>query len=132
MNLGIDPWPGGLFWTTRIDDNDVDVHLGAGSASMDVENLPAFDYFQIPNGLFHITPPNPVVVSFDIEWSGPVTNRLKVEDATNQVEGDIVQSQATMTWSAQNSFFKFVSDPNGTTSVLAQLGRMRNGRFFGG
>jgi hypothetical protein len=132
LNLGIDPWPGGLFWTARIGDDAVDVHLGAGAASMVVENLPAFDYFKIPNGVFHLTPPDPATVSFDIEWSGPVTNRTKAEDATKQVEGDIVQSQATMTWSAQNSKFKFVSDPGGTTSVLAQVGRMRNGRFFGG
>jgi hypothetical protein len=36
-----------------------------------------------------------------------------------------------MTWSARNSLgFKFVSDPHGTTSAFAQLGRVRNGVFF--
>jgi hypothetical protein len=39
--------------------------------------------------------------------------------------------QADMTWSASNSLgFKFVSNPKGTTSAFAQLGRIRNGVFF--
>jgi len=130
--LGIDPWPGGLFWTVRIDDKDVDVNLGAGAGSMRVENLPALDYFQIPNGLFHFNRPDPATVSFDIEWSGPVTDRAHLLEANNQAVGDFVLSQATMSWSAQTSAFNFVSDPNGVSSVFAQLGRMRNGRFFGG
>jgi hypothetical protein len=38
--------------------------------------------------------------------------------------------QATMTWSASNADgFRFVSDPEGTTSFFAQLGKVRNGVF---
>jgi hypothetical protein len=59
-----------------------------------------------------------------------VTNRSYLEDPTNGVAGDFVLSQATMTWSAQTSKVKFVSNPAGTTSVFAQLERMRNGIFF--
>jgi hypothetical protein len=134
FDLGIDPWPGGLFWTVRIDDDDVDVHFGAGKASYRVQNLPVLDYFNIPNGLFHFPtmPPDPAIVSFDIEWSGPVTDRSHLLEADNQAVGDFVLSQATMTWSAKTPAVKFVSDPNGTSSIFAQLGRMRNGRFFGG
>jgi hypothetical protein len=45
----------------------------------------------------------------------------------------LVMSQATMTWSAMNSLgFKFKSDPSGTTSAFAQLGRVQNGVFFSG
>lgn len=102
---------------------------------MEVEDLPLFDFFNIPNALFRIKTPPPVSLpascSFDIRWQGPVTNRSHLEDPTNHAVGDFVLSQATMTWSAQNSTgFKFVSDPAGTTSVFAQLGRMRNGVFF--
>jgi hypothetical protein len=120
-----------LFWTARIEDDAVDVNFGAGAASMDVQNLPAFDYFNIPNGLFHLSAPDPATVSFDIEWSPPVTDRSHLLEADNQAVGDFVLSQATMTWSAETPSVKFVSDPNGTTSVFAQLGRMRNGRYFG-
>jgi len=39
--------------------------------------------------------------------------------------------QATMTWSANNDLgFSFVSDPSGTTSAFAELGRVKNGVFF--
>ena len=121
-----------MFWTTRIADDAVDVNLGAGKASIVVSKLSALDYFNIPNGLFHFMTPDPATVSYDIEWSGPVTNRAHLLEADNQAVGDFVLSQATMTWSAEAPGFKFVSDPNGTTSIFAQLGRMRNGRFFGG
>jgi hypothetical protein len=100
---------------------------------MEVEDLPVFDFFSIPNALLRFLSPVsvPASCSFDIRWSGPVTNRSHLEDPTNGVAGDFVLSQATMNWSAQTSTgFKFVSDPAGTTSAFAQLGRMRNGVFF--
>jgi hypothetical protein len=47
--------------------------------------------------------------------------------------GELVTCQATMQWSARSdSGFSFVSDPLGTTSVGAQLGRVSNGVFAGG
>jgi len=100
---------------------------------MEVEDLRLFDFFSIPNALLRFLSPVsvPAKCSFDIRWSGPVTNRSHLEDPTNRVEGDFLLNQATMTWSAQTSEgFKFVSNPGGTTSAFAQLGRMRNGVFF--
>lgn len=45
--------------------------------------------------------------------------------------GELNMCQATMTWSARNSHgFRFVSNPNGTTSAFAQLGHIKNGVFF--
>jgi hypothetical protein len=42
----------------------------------------------------------------------------------------LVMSQATMTWSASTVLgFSFTSNPSPTTSVFAQLGRVRNGKF---
>lgn len=100
---------------------------------MTATNLPGKDFFDIPNALFRFE--NPVSAdatsSFDIRWSGPVTSRGPV--TTPGSSGELVMSQATMTWSAQNSLgFKFVSDPSGTTSVFAQLGRVSNGIFVSG
>jgi len=94
------------------------------------------DYGNIPNGLFHFASPVPATCSFDIQWSGPVTDRSRVSDPTVGFEGEFVLSHANMTWSAAthgiNGGFSFVSNPAGTTSAFAQLGQMRNGVFFEG
>ena len=107
--------------------------MGAGKGLMSVANLQLFDFFNIPNGLFRFLNPVSVeaTISFDIRWSGPVTDRSHVTDPTVGFAGEFVLSQATMTWSvATADGFRFVSDPSGTTSVFAQLGHMRNGVFF--
>jgi hypothetical protein len=100
---------------------------------MTVATLRLFDFFNIPNALFRFLKPVSVgaICSFDIRWSGPVTNRSHVSDPTVGFAGEFVLSQATMTWSAAtDDGFRFVSDPSGTTSAFAQLGHMRNGVFF--
>ena len=102
---------------------------------MTASNLALEDYFNIPNALFRFQDPVEVdaAVSFDISWSGPITDRSSVDDAGNGFSGDFLLNQATMTWSASNADgFSFTSDPSGTSSVFAQLGHMQNGVFFGG
>jgi len=101
---------------------------------MTAANLAVKDYFDIPNALFRFEDPvvTDATCSFDIRWSGPVSNRSKVT-ASPGSEGELVSSQVTMTWSASNAFgFSFTSDPEGTTSVFAQLGQVRNGVFAAG
>ena len=127
---GINPYPSGLFWTVPIAREAVDVQMGAGRARMRVTDLAVLDYFDTVNALFQFR--NPVSVkakcSFDVKWDGPVTSRGKVE--TPHTNGQLVESSATMTWSASNAQgFSFTSDPEPTTSVFAQLGRVRNGVF---
>lgn len=72
----------------------------------------------------------PATCSFDISWSGPVTDRSPVSSPAGSV-GDLVLCNASMQWSARSaSGFHFESNPNaGTTSVFAQLGKVRNGVF---
>jgi hypothetical protein len=111
--------------------DSVDVQFGAGKGSMKGTNVSVGDYFNIPNGLFHFLSPVPSSCSFDIQWSGPVTDRSQVNDPTVGFGGEFVLSQAAMTWSASQDGFSFVSNPS-TTSVFAQLGQMRNGVFFEG
>jgi hypothetical protein len=107
----------------------LDVQLGAGKARMTMTNLSLLDYFSIPNALFHFQDPVAAVCSFDIRWSGPVTDRSPVVAPAGS-EGDLVLSSATMTWSASNDLgFSFESDPTPTSSIFAQLGRVRNGVF---
>ena len=132
---GINPtYPDGLFWTVPFVDG-VDVQFGAGKASMKASNLALSDFFSIPNALFRFLDPvsTPAVCSFDIQWSGPVTNRSHVNDPAVGFAGEFVLSQATMTWSAvRKDGFRFVSDPSPTASAFAQLGQMRNGVFYSG
>src|SRR5438128_1347479 len=103
---------------------------GTGRARMRATNLAMKDYFDIPNALFRFESPVSVgaSASFDIHWHGPVSSRGRV--TTTGSSGQLVMSQATMTWSAHNDFgFSFVSNPSGTKSVFAQLGHVKNGVF---
>lgn len=117
-------------------EDSVDVQFGAGKGSMRGSNLSAPDFFNIPNALFRFMSPAsvPATCSFDIEWSGPVTDRSQVNDPTVGFAGEFVLSQATMTWSAATTdrSFSFVSNPADTVSAFAQLGHMRNGMFYEG
>jgi hypothetical protein len=109
----------------------LDVQFGAGTAHMAMSNLALQDYFDIPNAFFRFETPVAVDAkcSFDVRWSPPVTARSKVTGPPGSA-GDLVMSQATMTWSATNaSGFSFQSNPSPTTSVFAQLGHVRNGVF---
>ena len=127
---GIHPYPGGLFWT-QTGTSVRDVHVRAGRARMTATDLPETDFGSIPNALFHFQPPvsTDARVTFDIRWSGPVSSRGKV--STPGTSGELVMCQATMTWSArEGNGFRFVSNPSGTTSAFAQLGRVQNGVFF--
>jgi len=126
---GIDPYPGGLFWTVP-NPTLGPIELGTGRAGMSMANLALKDYFDIPNALFRFEDPvsADASCSFDIQWMGPVTDTKPVD--TPGSTGELSLTKATMTWSASNSLgFRFVSNPSGTTSVFAQLGRVQNGVF---
>jgi hypothetical protein len=130
---GITPYPSGLFWTLPFPASAVEVQFGAGKGRMTASNLAVQDFGTIPNALFGPrSSAIPATCSFDIHWSGPVTSRGPVTSPPGSV-GELVESQATMTWSASNALgFHFQSSPANTTSVFAQLGRVRNGRFASG
>jgi len=106
------------------------VNFGAGKAQMTASELAVGDYGSIPNGLFHFEDPDPATCSFDISWSGPVADRSPVSGPSGS-SGQLVMCEATMEWSAHTaSGFHFETDPNAaTTSVFAQLGKVRNGKF---
>jgi hypothetical protein len=124
---GIHPYPDGLFWTVANPSLD-SINLGLGTAHMAMNGVPLDDFFSIPNALFHFQDPVSATCSFDIRWSGPVTSRGGV--STKGSTGELIMSNATMTWSATNELgFSFVSDPSGTSSVFAELGHVSNGVF---
>jgi hypothetical protein len=135
---GIHPYPGGLFWTVPLQSGREDegqdgvrVDLDNAKARMRAKNLHVEDFFNIPNALLRFLNPASVraTVSFDIRWRGPVTGRSAVTSPPGS-SGQLLMNTATMKWSAENAQgFSFKSDPSGTTSVFAQLGRVRNGIF---
>ena len=127
-----------MFWTVPLQSDredeghdGVSVDLDDGKARMRAKNLRVMDFFNIPNALFRFQSPASVraTVSFDIRWRGPATSRSPVT-STPGSSGQLLMNTATMKWSAENAQgFSFKSDPSGTTSAFAQLGRVRNGIF---
>ena len=106
------------------------MELGRGTASMSMADLALNDFFNIPNALFRFLVPASADAkcSFDIKWTGPATSPGPV--TTPGSTGELIMTNATMTWSASNSLgFRYVSNPSGTTSAFAQLGRVQNGIF---
>ena len=72
-------------------------------------------------------------ISFDIDWHGPITSKTTIDNSTLGFKGTFVQNSATIKWSGENDLgFSFESNPQGVTTVLAELGRKRNGVFFHG
>ena len=98
------------------------VALGNGTAHLSVTDMVVSEFFNISNALLRFLTPVSAGArcSFNIEWSGPVTSREPV--TTPGSSGELINCQATMTWSASNDLgFSFVSEPSHTTSVFAQL-----------
>jgi hypothetical protein len=76
--------------------------------------------------------PVPAEVSFDIEWSG-VLERAVVIDENEDFTGQYVKTGATISWSASEAGFQFVSEPaNPARNVYSVVGHERNGVFFHG
>ena len=60
--------PSGLFWLVSAPHDAVQVHLGSGTASVQMTDVPVLDAHDIKNALTG-GPTVPATVSFDIEWS---------------------------------------------------------------
>lgn len=113
----------------------VSVQFGAGRARYTMTDMEMPDYFNIPNAIFRFQDPvsQPAVVSFDVRFGGPITERSKVTDPDVGFEAQLLLNQATMTWSASTpDGWHFQSDPSPTTSAFSTLGKERNGVFFEG
>src|SRR5258708_31187252 len=94
FNLGIHPYPDGLFWTVRIPDEHVGVHLGAGTASMHFTDQAVMDFGRIPNALAN-GPSVAATVSCDLEWSG-VSQRSQIRDDAQGYAGQVLLKDATL------------------------------------
>jgi hypothetical protein len=125
LNPGITPE--GLFWTSPVPRESVQVNLAAGTASMRLARTPMPDQQDIVNAL-HKGPSRPSTVSFSVQWSGP-GRRKTIRDGKERFVAQIVENTSTTTWRAEVGGFTLESQP-GSRSVYSLLGRERNGVFF--
>jgi hypothetical protein len=131
FNPGITP--SGLFWTTALPPEDVDVDFEDGEASMRVRNIVITDFHDFNNALFGGGPaPKPVTISVRVRWSGN-NQRTRITNTDQGFTGKFVINQAQMEWAATTEDFIYVSQSANTSkSDFAEMGRMRNGSFFAG
>lgn len=129
INPGINPYPGGLFWTLRLPSDSVEVNPGAGRAIYQAENIQIADYGNFDNS-FGGGSGIPATASFEVRWSG-VQQRLNIRDDAARFGGEFVRGDAQMSWKARIGDIEYVSDPIDTSfSDFASLGTERNGVFF--
>jgi len=96
---------------------------------MKLSDVEVRDFGTLVNSLMH-GPSVPADVSFHMHWSG-VQQRVHLHDAQNTFDAHLIEDTATIGWSARMQGFKFVSDPENTsTTVFAAIGSERNGVFF--
>jgi hypothetical protein len=104
--------------------------LGAGDASLKVDDLATKDFGNLINDLHHGSSV-PATVSFDVEWTRK-GSPTQLRNSAQGFRGEFVETlQATIAWSAQEAAFTFVSDPAETSQIgFGELGREHNGVFF--
>lgn len=125
FNPGITP--SGLFWTIPIPNDALSVDLNAGKARMHVRNVAVKHYPSILSSL-QGGPSVEATASFTVQWQ----NRTQVRDATQKFSVSVVQTSATVAWSARTADgVHYQTDPASTSkSYFADLGQERNGVFF--
>ena len=129
MNPGVNPYPDGLFWTTRVAPEAVVARPASGEAIYKVKNL-VIRNFPDFNTALSGDPGAPAVVSFEVRWFA-VEERLNLKDETTGFGGAFVRGQARMAWTARVGQYLFESDPIETSSSdFAELGTERNGSYF--
>jgi hypothetical protein len=130
-----------VFWMIPVRHGAVEVDFDGSRARMLVRDLDVFDDHDIANsltqGLGIPTPPIPGVfpvrakVSFDVKWDGTVA-MADIENSAQHFKGRFLSTGATISWSAEQSGFRFQSDtpPDPSANLVSVLGRERNGVFF--
>ena len=125
----------GLFWTTRLGSDNVEIDLEEATASLVAEDLDVEDYGDLFNAIKD-GPSKPATVSFDIEWAGLIS-RAKVDASNNggfgshDWGGRFALTGSTDEWSGSTEDFSFTSDPASTSaSQFAIIGHERNGVLF--
>ena len=132
LNPTVSP-PTGLFWTIEVPPEAISVNLPRGIAELQAQNVPIFDYGDIPNAISGARPGIPGTVSFRVTWRGAVrsTTVRNTDPVYGQYAGEFRQNAARMVWTARVGDYEFRSSAIETSSSqFALLGEERNGMFF--
>src|SRR5215469_16600011 len=121
----------GLFWVIPTAPDSMEVHFGAGEASLRMRDVPVMDAHDLYNNLTNgegypplgIPPiaPVPATVSFDIEWSG-ITDRENVDNIMQTIRGQFVRTGTTIVWAAESADLAFRSEnPDPSRNLYAVI-----------
>jgi hypothetical protein len=121
----------GLFWTTVVSSDSVEVDLATGSATLQVSDIQQKDFFDFENAILgNGATPRQGRVSFRVEWtaSGPAAD---FDNAAQQFRGSFSPAVAQMEWSGRSGDYEFESAPLAESITIAgQLGEESNGSFY--
>lgn len=113
--------PNGLFWTLPIAADAVRFDFGEGSATLSLQDVAVDDAVGDSS--------EPAAVSLSMQWSAAAVS-LPAADPAVGFAGSYRESSATIAWSAAESSFTFVSDPDAAVDVrFAQIGQESTGSF---
>lgn len=118
----------GLYWTTAVPPDALDVRADGRAATVELEDYPVIDQPTAPL-------PGPTYdarVSLRVNWQGD-GKLLGFTDPGNEFRIQFYPAEATIEFTATvpSLGFRFVSDPQPTSeSVFAMIGTDRNGTFF--
>jgi hypothetical protein len=119
----------------------VEVDFDGARAHLRVRDLNVFDNHDLANSLTQgLGLPNPPIagvfpvrakVSFDVEWNDALA-MAQIENSSQNFKGSFLSTGATISWTAEQSGFRFESDrpPDPKANLISVLGRERNGFFF--
>jgi len=124
----------GLFWSTVLDPEDVQVDLAAGIATVEVDDFHTNDYGDFENAITGDDgPPAPAIVSFKVQWTG--TGALVPRNnAAQQFRGnfyDFPNTVAQIEYRIRTDDLDIVSAPlAASTTAAAEFGQESNGSFY--
>jgi hypothetical protein len=135
-----------VFWMIPVSEDALEVDFDDARARLRVRGLKVFDDHDIANSLTYglglpgdlgfpyppipPVPPSHAVVSFDVEWKGPLTSAT-IHNTSQRFMGSFFETEATIRWTAEQPGFRFQSEsPDPTRNLISVLGRERNGAFF--
>jgi hypothetical protein len=124
--------PSGLFWTAPVPPEAVTYDLDTGAAALRLSDYPMPDFIpevDASGARIQTGASVPSLVAMDLTWTGGGA-RLTITDSANELEGSYQEGTARISWSAEESGFRFTAGPDSTTEVrFAQIGRERTGVF---
>jgi len=133
FNLDIDPFPGGVFWTRKVNAASVNVdpaHLDRG-ATMRIDDLNLIDYHTLANSFTDgaLSGEEKAHVSYVASWSGSGAPSAMDDGANFRYLG--IDTTVSIVWAAKKQGFRFESDPASTSvSNFALLANEVNGVFY--